>query len=486
MPSGLQQLPAVAVRNCRNMDSDTVPSTISLPKQKRDSGQPHDPVPVDILIILGLILVNGVFAMSEIAIVSSKRIRLQRLSENGSRGAQAALELSDNPSRFLSTIQVGITLIGIFNGAFGEASLVAQLTPNLQTLPFIGAYAREISLGIVVVGITFASLILGELVPKRIAMQYPETVASMIAAPMQWLSRLMGPFVKILTVATEFMMRLLGLHKKKDDSVTEEEITGLLREGTDAGLFEKTEHDIVSRALRLDDQRVGALMTPRMDVHFIDLEDPLEKSLMKIAESSYNRFPVCKGDLSHIVGVIHAGSLFEQTIRGQQVDISAVIKPPLFVPETISAMQLLETLKKNRAELALVIDEYGEIEGIVTLSDVLGALVGDVSIIDQNHEVDAVQREDGSWLIDAGVSFDRFRELLDTNVHFPEESAGAYHTLAGFVMTWLGHIPKISDYFEWEGYRIEVVDMDRNRIDRLLITKLAPQVPESTEDEPAG
>ncbi len=438
---------------------------------------------MDILIILGLILVNGVFAMSEIAIVSSKRIRLQRLSENGSRGAQAALDLSDSPSRFLSTIQVGITLIGIFNGAFGEASLVEQLTPSLQSLPLVGAYAREFALGIVVVGITFASLILGELVPKRIAMQYPETVASLIAAPMQWLSRLMGPFVRILTVTTEFVLRVLGLHHKKDDAVTEEEIAGYLREGTDAGLFEKTEHDIVSRALRLDDQRVAALMTPRMDVHFIDLEDPLEENLIKIADSSYNRFPVCKGDLSHIVGVIHAGSLFEQTIRGQTVDISSVLQPPLFVPETISAMQLLETLKKNRAELALVIDEYGEIEGIVTLSDVLGALVGDVSIIDQNHEADAVQREDGSWLIDAGISFDRFRELLETDVHFPEESAGAYHTLAGFVMTWLGHIPKISDYFEWEGYRIEVVDMDRNRIDRLLITRIEPDATVSP-DEP--
>lgn len=438
---------------------------------------------MDILIILGLILVNGVFAMSEIAIVSSKRIRLQRMSENGSRGAQAALDLSDSPSRFLSTIQVGITLIGIFNGAFGEASLVEQLSPSLQSLPFVGAYAREFALGIVVVGITFASLILGELVPKRIAMQYPETVASIIAAPMQWLSRLMGPFVRILTVTTEFVLRVLGLHHKKNDAVTEEEIAGYLREGTDAGLFEKTEHDIVSRALRLDDQRVAALMTPRMDVHFIDLEDPLEENLIKIADSSYNRFPVCKGDLSHIVGVIHAGSLFEQTIRGQTVDISSVIQPPLFVPETISAMQLLETLKKNRAELALVIDEYGEIEGIVTLSDVLGALVGDVSIIDQHHEADAVQREDGSWLIDAGISFDRFRELLETDVHFPEESAGAYHTLAGFVMTWLGHIPKISDYFEWEGYRIEVVDMDRNRIDRLLITRIEPDAAVST-DEP--
>lgn len=438
---------------------------------------------MDILIILGLILVNGVFAMSEIAIVSSKRIRLQKLAENGSLGAKAALDLSESPSRFLSTVQIGITLIGIFTGAFGEASLVTELTSRLETWTFIGDYAREISLAVVVIGITFASLILGELVPKRIGMQYPETIASVIAAPMQWLSRIMGPFVKILTITTEFMLRLLRLHNKKDDAVTEEDIAGMLREGTNAGLFEKTEHDIVSRALRLDDLRVGALMTPRMDVHFIDLDDALEKNLTKIADSSYNRFPVCKGGLSHIVGVVHAGSLFEQTIRGQQIDISAVIKPPLFVPETISAMQLLETLKKNRAELALVIDEYGEIEGIVTLSDVLGALVGDVSIIDQNHEVDAVQREDGSWLIDAGVSFDRFRELLDTTVQFPEESAGTYHTLAGFVMTWLGHIPKISDYFEWEGYRIEVVDMDRNRIDRLLITKLAQDAPESVEEQ---
>ncbi|MES2026402.1 MAG: hemolysin family protein [Pseudomonadota bacterium] len=439
---------------------------------------------MDILIILGLILVNGVFAMSEIAIVTSKRIRLQKLSENGSRGAQAALDLSDSPSRFLSTIQVGITLIGIFNGAFGEASLVERLTPEVAMIPFVASYAREIALAVVVVGITFGSLILGELVPKRIAMQYPEIVASLVAAPMLWLSRLMGPFVKILTVTTEFILRILGMQNKKDDSVTEEEIAGLFREGADAGLFEKTEHDIVSRALRLDDQRVAGLMTPRLDVHFIDLEDSIEVNLAKIADSSYNRFPVCKGDISHVIGIVHAGSLFEQAIRGKSiatVDIAAATRPPLFVPETISAMQLLETLKKNRAELALVIDEYGEIEGIVTLSDVLGALVGDVSVIDEHHEVDGVRREDGSWLIDGGVSFDRFRELLETEVRFPEEASGTYHTLAGFVMTFLGHIPQMSDHFEWEGYRIEVVDMDRNRIDRLLITKIDP----SPDDMPA-
>jgi putative hemolysin len=439
---------------------------------------------VDIFIILGLILLNGIFAMSEIAVVSSKRIRLQKLAENGSRGAQAAIELADSPSRFLSTIQVGITLIGIFNGAFGEASLVTQFAPHLTGLPLIGEYSREVALGIVVVGITFSSLILGELVPKRIAMQYPESVASLISAPMQWLSRMMGPFVRILTVTTDFMLRLLGLHHKKDDAVTEEEIAGLLREGTEAGLFEKTEHDIVSRALRLDDQRVAALMTPRMDVHFIDLDDPLETNLLKIADSPYNRFPVCKGGIGNVVGVAHAGNLFEQTIRGQAIDIAAATTAPLFVPETISAMDLLETLKKNRAELALVVDEYGEIEGIVTLSDVLGALVGDVSVINEHHEADAVRREDGSWLLDAGISLDRFRELLDTNVDFPEETSGLYHTLAGFVLARLGHIPEISEHFEWERYRFEVVDMDRNRIDRLLVNIVPPAT--ATESDAAS
>ncbi len=426
----------------------------------------------NLLIILVLILINGIFAMSEIAVVSAKRARLQRLAANGSAGAKAAIELANSPSAFFSTVQTGITLIGIFNGAYGEASLVASLVPELTDLPYVGRYAREIALGLVVIGITFLSLILGELVPKRIAMQYPETIASLIAVPMQWLSKLMAPFVKVLTLTTDFALKLLGLTDKKDETVTEEEVTGLLKEGADAGLFEKTEHAIVSRALRLDDQRVAALMTPRTDVHFIDLEDSLQTILLKISESSHNRFPVCRGGLSEVIGVVRVRSLFEQRIRGEEIDINAAIKPPLFVPETVSAMQLLETLKKNRAELALVIDEYGEVEGIVTLSDVLGALVGEVSVIDQHHEADAVRREDGSWLVDAGISFDRLREVLDKPISFPEEGSGAFHTIAGFVLTHLGHIPEIAEHFEWQGYRFEVVDMDRNRIDRLLIAQI--------------
>jgi putative hemolysin len=442
---------------------------------------------VDILIILGLILLNGVFAMSELAVVSSKRMRLEKLSENGSRGARAALHLADSPSRFLSTVQVGITLIGIFNGAFGEASLVEKLTPTVATVPVLDNYAREIALGIVVVAITFASIVLGELVPKRIAMQNPEAVATLIAAPMQFLSRIMGPFVRVLSVTTEFILHLLGLHKPKDNTVTEEEITGMLKEGANAGMFEKTEHEIVTRALRLDDVRIAALMTPRADLEFIDLNDTVEQNLAKIADSPYSRFPVYQGDRTQVIGIVHAGDLFEQVIKGKSlsnINIAAVTKPPLYMPESVSAMDLLESLKKNRSEIALVVDEYGEIEGMVTLSDVMGALVGDVSIVDDGkQDADAVQREDGSWLIDGGISFDRFRDIFNTDVRFPEESAGTYHTLAGFVLTQLGHIPKASEHFEWSGYRFEVVDMDRNRIDRLMVAALPAEPVPATDQE---
>lgn len=435
------------------------------------------------MIILGLILLNGVFAMSELAVVSSKRIRLEKLSENGSRGARAALHLADNPSSFLSTVQVGITLIGIFNGAFGEASLVARLTPQIESLALFAEYAREVALAIVVVGITFASIVLGELVPKRIAMQYPETVATMIATPMQWLSHIVSPFVKILSVATEALMRLLGLHKHQEATMTEEEITGLIKEGTHAGVFEKTEHDIVTRALRLDDLRLGAVMTPRTDLEFIDLNDPVEQILAKIAESPFSRFPVCRGNRSEVLGIIHAGDLFEQAIRRNsvsQIDFQEAVKSPLYVPESLSAMDLLETLKKHRTEVALIVDEYGELGGMVTMSDVMGALVGDVAVIDDGgHESDAVQREDGSWLVDGGVSLDRFRDILETDVRFPEEENGMYHTLAGFVLTQLGHIPEASEHFEWDQFRFEVMDMDRQRIDRLLVSRIP-----NTEAEP--
>ena len=417
---------------------------------------------------------NGVFAMSELALVSAKRMRLERRAEEGSRGARAALELSDNPSHFLSTVQVGITLIGIFNGAFGEASLVSRLAPEFEAFPALAPYAREIALAIVVVGITFASIILGELVPKRIAMQYPEAMATLIAQPLRILSRLMAPFVKVLSLATEAIVRVLGIRDGKDDAPTEEDITGMIKEGTDAGLFEKTEYDIVSRALRLDDRHLKALMTPRVDLVILDLEADRKANLDLIANNPYSRFPVYRGDRSHILGYVMARDLFAQSVRHgslEAINLDAAVQPLLYVPETVSAMALLELFKKNRVELALIVDEYGDIQGMVTLSDVMSALVGDVTVIGEEHDPDAVQRQDGSWLLDGGMPLDRFRDLMNTTAAFPDEDSGAYHTLAGFVLYQLGYIPKVSEFFDWEDYRIEIVDMDGNRIDRILVCR---------------
>jgi putative hemolysin len=439
----------------------------------------------DILIILFLILLNGVFAMSELALVSAKRMRLEKSAAEGSRGARIALGLADEPSHFLSTVQVGITLISIFNGAFGEASLVAHMTPQLKEVPLLAPYAYQASLGLVVVCITVASIILGELVPKRIAMQYPEAMATLIAPPLRVLSTIMLPFVKALALATEAIVRLVGIGRHKEDAPTEEDITGMIKESTDAGVFEKTEYDIVSRALRLDDKHLKALMTPRVDLTLVDLEDPREENLARVAASRYSRMPVCRGERSQIIGYVHTRELLAQAVRAgslDAIDIEAAVQDILYVPETVSAMALLELFKKNNAEIALIVDEYGDIQGMVTLTDVMSALVGDVTVIGEEGAPDAVRREDGSWLLDGGVALDRFRDLMETGLRFPGEEAGAYHTLAGFMLYQLGVIPKPADTARWGHYLFEVVDMDGNRIDRLLVT----HVPAVQENEEAG
>ena len=440
----------------------------------------------DILIILFLILLNGVFAMSELALVSAKRMRLEKAAADGSRGARVALDLADEPSHFLSTVQVGITLISIFNGAFGEASLVAHMTPQFQTVPLIAPYAYQVALGLVVVCITVASIILGELVPKRIAMAYPEAVATLIAPPLRVLSTIMSPFVKVLALATEAIVRVIGIGRHKEAAPTEEDITGMIKESTAAGVFEKTEYDIVSRALRLDDQHLKALMTPRVDLTFVDLDIPRLDNLARIACSHYSRMPVCRGDRSQIIGFVHCRDLLAQAVRANSLDainIEAAVQEILYVPDTVSAMALLESFKKNRAEIALIVDEYGDIQGMVTLTDVMSALVGDVGVIGEEEDPDAVQREDGSWLLDGGVALERFRDLMETHLRFPGEEAGAYHTLAGFMLYQLGYIPKVAETAEWGHFRFEVLDMDGNRIDKLLVTHVPAPITAQDDDE---
>jgi putative hemolysin len=434
----------------------------------------------DIIIILALILLNGVFSLSELAVVQAKRLRLDKMAHEGIGGAASAIALHDDPSRFLSTVQVGITLISIFNGAFGEASLVARLTPVLAGWGLPDRVAQAGALGVVVVAITFASIVLGELVPKRIAILYPETLAATLARPLHRLSRLMHPFVLLLSFTTDSVMRLLGVRQHKDETPTEDEVKGMIKESTDAGVFEKTEYDIAARALRLDDWHLRALMTPRVDLEYIDLDEPLEANLSRIAGSSHGRFPVYRGDRSQVLGIVGARNLFTQAIHGQSlaaIDLAAAVEPVLYVPESVSAIDLLEQMKKQRAELALIVDEYGDIQGLVTLTDVLGALVGDVPGCETDAEPDAVRRDDGSWLMDGGVVLDRFRHLTGAAFAFPDEGQGDYHTLAGFILYQLGAIPKTGDCAGWHGWRFEVVDMDGNRIDRLLV---AP------EPSPAG
>lgn len=425
---------------------------------------------IGVLIIFFLILVNGVFAMSEIALVSAKRMRLQHQADQGNASAAAALLLVDSPSRSLSTIQIGITLIGIFMGAFGEASIVTHFAPVLEDFGLSEQTARIVAMSTVVIGITFFSLIFGELVPKRIAMNHAEAIATFMARPMTILSKAMAPFVWILSVVTDLTLKLLRVDSK-DDELTEEDISGILKEGATAGLFEKTEHDIVTRALSLDDQSALTIMTPRNDVHYIDLQNPLNETLLYIADSNYSRFPVCDGGLDNIVGVIDAGTLFEQQIRGQTIDIRSLVTPARFVPETNSAMDILESFQEYRTELLVVINEYGEVEGLVTLRDVLKVLVGYKIPMNEDGELEIVQRKDGSWLIDGGVTLDRFNELFHVDLDFPDHEDN-YHTLAGFVLNQLGRIPSEAESLEWEGFYFEVVDMDRYRIDRLLVKTL--------------
>lgn len=431
------------------------------------------------LIILLLILVNGLFAMSEIALVSAKRMRLQQQADQGDKAAAAALLLVDNPSRSLSTIQIGITLIGIFMGAFGEASIVSRLTPLFEDIGLSAQTAKAIAMFLVVVGITFFSLIFGELVPKRIAMNHAEKIATVVARPMTLLSKAMAPFVWILTEVTDLVLKLLRVDSKGDE-LTEEDISGILREGATAGLFEKTEHDIVTRALSLDDQSVLTIMTPRNDVHYIDLESPLNEILLYIADSNYSRFPVCDGGLDNVLGVIDAGTLFEQQIRGHAIDIRALVKPARFVPETNSAMDVLESFEEYRTEMVIVINEYGEVEGLVTLRDVLKVLVGYKIPLNDNYDADIVQRNDGSWLIDGAVTLDRFNHHFQVQLEFPDHEDN-YHTLAGFILNQLGHIPKETESLVWEGFYFEVVDMDKYRIDRLLVK--APEQVVALNDE---
>lgn len=416
----------------------------------------------EILIVALLILLNGVFALTEIAVVSSRKARLQQRVNDGNTGAQAALKLVENPNDFLSTVQIGITLIGVLAGAVGGAALSQGLVQPLRSLPWLAPYAEELALGIVVVLITFFSILFGELIPKRLGLQAPEQVASQMAAPMAFLSWLFRPLVILLSGATNLVMRLLGVKDSADIPVTEEELQVLLDQGTQAGVFEAAEQDMVEGVFSLSDRRVGSLMTPRNEIAWLDVNDTPEEIRAEIEANPYSRFPVCEDSLDNILGIIEARDLLLESLNGQPLQLTRNLRRPCYIPETALASRALETFKAGDDEIMLVVDEFGSVQGLLTIYDILEEIVGDI-----DSEPQATQRQDGSWLLDGMLPTEDMKEIFNLR-HLPDEDE--YETLSGFVMLQLGRVPQSADRFEWNGLIFEVVDMDGNRVDKVLVS----------------
>lgn len=404
--------------------------------------------------------------MSEFAIISARRHRLQTLAENGDGRAGAALELAAEPNRFLSTVQIGITVIGVLSGAYGGAVFASSLAELLARVPVLAPYASTIAFATVVLVITYLTLVIGEIVPKRLALANPEPIAVRIAKPMRFLSVLSAPLVTLLSASTDLVLRLLGAKEREESPVTEEEVRLLLEEGTSAGVFDEEEQELVDRVFRLSDRRVASLMTPRHEIVGVDLEDPLEENLARMREAGHSYFPVYRGSLDHVEGMVSIRALWAQTPADCRPDIEGVLFEPLYLPESLPALKVMEQFREGTTHVALVTDEYGAIEGLLTLHDLLESIVGALPGI-HDGEPEAVERADGSWLLDGLMPVDEFRDRFDLPP-LPDEERGYYQTLGGFVMMHLERTPVTGDRFDWGGNDFEVVDMDGNRVDKVL------------------
>jgi putative hemolysin len=438
---------------------------------------------MEFLLLLLLIALNGLFAMSEMAVVSSRKARLQRWADEGRPGALAALALANDPSRFLATIQIGITVIGVMSGAFGEASFAEGLAQWLSGWPALAPHARALALAIVVTAIAFMSLTAGELVPKRLALVNPEWTAGLVAPLMSTLARMAFPLVRLLSATTDVVLKALGAAGRTAPPVGEEEIKVLMEQGAKAGVFEMHEPLIVSRLFRLGELRVTGVMTPWPDIVHLDLAQPLAWNVERIAASGHSRFPVVHADPRKVEGIVLTKTLLADAVLGKRVDLAGAMARPLFVPESLTAMEVVALFRKHRQTVGLVVDEHGELQGLVTINDIVNALAGDIATVEEAEERDVVRREDGSWLIDGSVTVQRFKEAVGIRADLPEEELGTYHTLGGFAMMRLGRVPRVGDAFAWESYRVEVVDMDGNRVDKVLVTRL-PAMPDARRDEP--
>ncbi|NLA37837.1 MAG: HlyC/CorC family transporter [Methanomicrobiales archaeon] len=430
------------------------------------------PPATDIAIVILLILANGFFSMAEFALISARSARLQKRAAEGDAGAAAALELARDPTPFLSTIQIGITLIGILTGTFGGATIAGSLAVVFSGIPLLAPYALPFAVTIVVIAITYMTLVIGELVPKRVAMTRADQIASLISRPIRILSLAASPLVRVLSISTEGILMLLGIRKPPGPEVTEEDVRVLIGQATRAGVFLEAERDMVESIFRLGDRRISVLMTPRPDVVAVDVDDPPEVNWQKMTESGHVYFPVYREHLDNLLGVVSVRNLWARMIRGKPPDISEAIEAALFVPESVMALAVLEDFKASGARLAFITDEYGVIQGIVTAHDIMEAIVGDIPSVEHPPEAMAVRREDGSWLLDGMLPIDEFHDLFDVG-NLPGEERGYYQTLGGFVMMYLERAPEAGDRFTWSDLRFEVLDMDGYRVDKVLVSPVA-------------
>jgi putative hemolysin len=434
-------------------------------------------IATEIIFILVLIVANGIFSGSEIAVISARKVRLEQLASRGNRKARIALKLANAPNDFLSTVQIGITLIGILSGAVAGATIAERLAVVFEGIPALQPYSEGISVGIVVSVITYLSLVVGELAPKRIALNNPEQIACTVASPMRLLSRVAAPLVHLLGASTELLLKVLGVKASEEPAVTEEEIRVMIRQGAESGMFEESEQEMVERVFRLGDRSIKSLMTPRTEIVWLDSESPLDENLQEVIDSAYSRFPIGQGSLDRCLGFVRGSSLLAARLSSlgsdQAINLEALIQPPLYIAESSRALNVLEQFKQTGMHIALLTDEYGGIEGLVTLNDLMEAIVGELPSAESQDEPMAIQREDGSWLLDGLLSIDEFKVLFGYDA-LPDEHNDPYHTLGGFVMHSLKEIPRTSDHFEWSGLRFEVVDMDGTRVDKVLVTPLEP------------
>ncbi|KZK74866.1 MAG: hypothetical protein A3K90_09970 [Pelodictyon luteolum] len=436
---------------------------------------------MELLFLLFLILVNGMLAMTEIALISAKRSRLSKLAEAGDRPASVAVKLGQEPTRFMSTIQIGITSIGILNGIVGEGAFADPLSAWFVSLGMDPDASRISATVVAVVSITYVTIVIGELVPKRLGQFNPEGVARFVALPMLTLSTVTRPFVRLLSFSTDAILRLLGKDPEEVQRVTEEEIHAMLEEGSEAGVIEQQEHEMVRNVFRLDDRQLGTLMVPRADIVYLDILRPVEENIARVTESEHSRFPVCSGSLQSLLGVVNAKQLLSQSLRGGLTEFTSQLQPCIYVPESLTGMELLDHFRTSGSQMVFVVDEYGEIQGLVTLQDMLEAVTGE--FVPRNSEDSwAVEREDGSWLLDGLIPVPELKDTLELK-SVPEEEKGRYHTLSGLMMWLLGRMPQTGDIMTWENWRLEIVDLDGQRIDKVLASKLLrDSAPEGVED----